>query len=101
MSAIDMMRKEGASYADCRFVEIRDESINVRNKVAEGITLSSNKGIGIRAIVNGAWGFAASNVLTGDEVMRVARRAIDVAKASALTKTEDVVLSEEEPYVDK
>ncbi len=98
---MDLMRREGASYADARFLDMRNESINVRNKVVQGITRSTNKGFGIRAIVNGAWGFSASNILSEDEVARVARRALDVARASALTKKEDVVLSEEKPYVDK
>lgn len=100
-AAIDLMKSQGASYADCRLVETRDESITVRNKVVESLSRSSTRGVGVRAIVDGAWGFAASNILTGDEIMRVARRAMDVARASAITKTEDVVLSEEEPHVDK
>ena len=99
-AAIDLMKREGASYADCRFVETRSEMINVRNKVVQSINRTTDKGFGIRAIVDGAWGFSASNILTEDEVTRVARRAIEVAKASAMTKTEDVVLSEEEAYKD-
>lgn len=99
-AAIDLLKREGASYADCRFVETRSEIINVRNKVVESINRTTDKGFGIRAIVDGAWGFSASNILTEDEVMRVARRAIEVARASALTKTEDIVLSEEEVYKD-
>jgi len=100
-AAIDLMKRTGASYADCRFVATEDESISVRNKVVDSISRSTTKGVGIRAIVDGAWGFAASNILTEDEVNRVALRAIDVAKASALTKMEDVVLSKEEPHKDK
>ncbi len=100
-AAMSLMKGEGASYADCRFVNTNDESITVRNKVVESISRNTTSGIGIRAIVDGSWGFAASNILTKDEILRVARRALDVAKASAMTKMEDVVLSEEQPYVDK
>ena len=99
-AAIELVKHEGASYGDCRFVETRSETINVRNKVVESIARSTDKGFGFRAIVDGAWGFSATNILTEDEVMRVARRAIEVAKASAMTKIEDVALSDEEVYTD-
>jgi TldD protein len=55
----------------------------------------------VRAIADGAWGFAASQVVTADEADRVAALAVEIAKASALTKMKDAVLAPVEPHTDK
>jgi len=67
----------------------------------DGIKSSSSKGFGIRVIADGAWGFSSSFVLTDEEISRVAEEAVDIAKASAKTKIEDVTLSKIEIYQDR
>jgi len=53
----------------------------------------TEEGIGIRVIVNGAWGFAGTSVLDRDKIVEAAKRAVQIAKASSLAKKNDVVLS--------
>ena len=43
-------------------------------------------GFGVRVIHSGVWGFASSPIVTEDEIRRITRMAIEVAKASAIAK---------------
>ncbi len=56
--------------------------------------------IGVRVIVNGAWGFAASARVDGKEAERVANLACDIAKANASAVKRPVTLAPEPPHVD-
>lgn len=84
--------KAGASYADIRIGEILDENLTVKNGVPEETNLLQTKGFGIRAMIKGAWGFAASIDLTRKEVSEVAHKAVAIAKASAKVKKKAVSL---------
>jgi TldD protein len=92
--------KNKVEYADIRHQKTSIEDIKVKNDNVEGLSRSHDQGYGIRVIKNGAWGFAASSVLTLDEMKRVADAAIQIASASALTKKENVRLTPTEIHRD-
>ena len=50
-------------------------------------------GGGVRALVNGTWGFAATRTMTKDGVASAAKRAVAVAKATAIAKGSAVELA--------
>ncbi len=100
-ATIDYLKKKKVDYGDIRHQRRQTESLKVKNRNVEAISRTEDQGFGIRVIVSGAWGFAASSITTEAEMKRVANKAIQIAKASAITKKEDVVLSEEKPLVDK
>ncbi len=62
--ALDTAVKRGAAYADIRFETNRSERIEARNGVVATLSDSISRGYGIRALVNGAWGFAAGSDLS-------------------------------------
>ena len=72
----------------------------MKNGRLETADRADSFGFGVRAIAGGAWGFAASQVVTADEADRVAALAVEIAKASALTKMKDAVLAPVEPHTD-
>ena len=82
MRALDTAKQRGASYADVRIVRLKSESVVVRNKNVEGLTADESLGFGVRVIVDGFWGFAASHKLTLDDAAATAAEAVRVAKAS-------------------
>ena len=43
-------------------------------------------GFGVRVIHSGVWGFASSPIVTEDEIRRITRVAVEVARASAIAK---------------
>ena len=57
-------RALGAGYADTRVVRRLDESISIKTGRVEGVASGESEGFGVRVLVDGAWGFAASHILT-------------------------------------
>src|SRR5437879_13777618 len=72
--AVDAATSAGADYADARFVTEESESLTVKNQEMEGIDRAHTEGVGIRVLVNGFWGFAATARSEEKEVVRTAER---------------------------
>jgi TldD protein len=88
--ALNVAEVKGATYADVRIVRRENQGIVVKNGKVEGLSQDENQGFGVRVILNGAWGFASSSLLSLEEVERVTALAVEIAKASALVKTQEV-----------
>lgn len=97
--ALDLAQVKGASYADIRVVGRESQSIMVKNGNVEGLSWSQNQGFGVRVLVDGAWGFAASSLVTAAEVDRVTALAVGIARASGLVKRQEVRLDAPRPVV--
>ncbi|MBM3269355.1 MAG: TldD/PmbA family protein [Candidatus Sericytochromatia bacterium] len=82
--ALDTCQTLGAHYADIRIVHSESESLTVRNGDVAAVSSEASLGFGIRVLVDGAWGFAASSLLVDREIDRVAEQAVAIAKASRL-----------------
>ena len=93
MLALDAAKSAGADYADVRFVRNRSQNVSTREQRVSGISDSETYGFGIRTLVGGAWGFAASRELTRDEVSRVAKQSVAQARASRSALVRPVVLA--------
>lgn len=88
--ALDVAEKLGATYADVRmYFDDKSESLEIKNDVVESIDRSSDSGVGVRVLKNGAWGFSSfpdtrQNVAScRKEMMRAVHEAINLAEASA------------------
>lgn len=90
--ALNIAQVRGASYADVRIVTRITQRLEVKNGLIEAIEQDESQGFGVRVIVNGAWGFASSARLEGQELDRVVTLAVAIARASAQTKSRDVNL---------
>ncbi|MDF2774133.1 MAG: peptidase modulator of gyrase, partial [Geminicoccaceae bacterium] len=93
MLALDAARSAGAQYADVRISRNRVQSISTRERRVQGLSDNETFGFGVRTLVDGAWGFAASSELTRDEVARIARQAAAQAKANRASLVRPVVLA--------
>ena len=82
-AALDTARRRGAQYADIRLVANREQRLVLRNGVVETMTADESAGLGIRALYNGAWGFAATRDLTTAAADDAAAQAVQIARASA------------------
>jgi TldD protein len=93
--ALDTAKKRGATYGDARIVDDRHRMLATKNgKVAQAASAES-LGIGVRVLVDGAWGFAASDSLDQPAVDRAAAQAVEIARASARVKEHPVQLAPE------
>ncbi len=86
-AALATAKKLGASYADIRINRYRIENVSTRERQVQNVSSGQNFGFGVRVLINGTWGFAASPIVTIDEVKRVTAEAAAIAKAnSAITR---------------
>jgi TldD protein len=89
----------GATYADIRINRYRRESIATRERQVQNVSRSTSYGLGLRVLVNGTWGFAASNLVNAASARAAAEQAVAIAKANALLTTRKVVLANADTVV--
>lgn len=92
LRAMDTARLKGARYADVRLIESRRETAAVKDGRVDSLGNFESAGFGVRVLVGDAWGFASSADITDEEIDRVAARAVEVARASALVPGKPVDL---------
>jgi TldD protein len=91
--ALDAARRAGASYADVRINRNRNQAVGTRERQITGLSDNETMGFGVRVLADGSWGFAASATLTGEEVERIAERAVAQARANARARQRPVELA--------
>src|SRR3954447_13368161 len=80
--AIDAALGAGASYTDARGVARRAQSVGTRNGRVDTLAEGETEGIGVRVLVDGAWGFACDRRLTPEGAKDAALRAAAFAAAA-------------------
>src|ERR1700740_439380 len=93
--ALDTATTRGASYADARIVSQRSRALSTKNGKVGSASDSESLGMSVRVIAEGAWGFAATEDLSRSGVEAAAARAVEIARASAQVKRENVRLAPE------
>jgi TldD protein len=81
--ALNTATARGAAYAEARVVELVLESVSVKNGQLDAVTHRDSLGIGVRALAEGAWGFASTADLSAGAVDAAAADAVRLARASA------------------
>jgi TldD protein len=95
--ALETARLRGAEYADARIVRQRRQNLSAEDRRVAGIRDTDGCGLGIRVLVDGAWGFAGTSDLTNEAVQRAAADAVETARAAALARGRKVSLVPEPP----
>ena len=98
--AIEIAQKRKVDFGDIRVIETRKQNLSVKNGEIGSLNDTASLGFGVRMLVNGAWGFASSDVMTEREVERVTLLAMEIAKASATLMAAKVRLAREDAYQD-
>lgn len=88
-----------ASYASVRVHQIKSRYLSIRDQRVETTFDHRDLGVAVRVVVDGAWGFAATNRLEAESVADAARRAIAMARRSAALPGPPVELAPEVPAV--
>ncbi len=91
--AISRARKLGATYADIRINRYRTESVFTREQQVQNVSRTQSFGCGVRALVNGAWGFAASHLVTPESARRITDQAIEIARANSRYQRKPITLA--------
>ncbi len=93
-SAVDLALQAGATYAEARHEEQRQELQLLKNGVLDAIYSGESRGVGVRVLYRGALGFAATNDMSPVSVREVVDQAIKVARAGA--RKDPIVFGEED-----
>jgi TldD protein len=99
--ALKRIAASGAEYGDIRIQESSTEHIEGEDRRISSIRDIKDIGFGVRVLYHGAWGFAASSILSLEEVPRVADLAVEIAKGSASIALEKVRLVPEPVHCDR
>jgi TldD protein len=99
LNALDAVARRGAGYADARAMETIERDVATKNGKAANVSSSVSRGVGIRVLASGCWGFAATDDLTSDGIEACAQLALDIAHSGAVAKKQDVALAPEDKYV--
>ncbi len=74
--------KLGASYSETRFQDTVGTIVTVENGTLRTYESDRMRGVGVRVLLNGAWGFSSSNEVELPQLRRIVRQAIKIAKSS-------------------
>lgn len=97
--ALAAAKAAGASYADVRVVRRRGERLDVQDDAVAQVAFGEELGLGVRVLAGGAWGFAAAPRVSPAEAAKLARRAVEVARAHASARRRPVELAPEAAHV--
>jgi TldD protein len=98
MAAINTAKGLGASYSDVRIGRYRNSIVFTREQQIVNTADTDSIGAGVRALVDGTWGFGATKVLTKDGVAAAAREAVAIAKANRIARDQPVLLAPVQSY---
>lgn len=98
--ALDLGRQAGASYADLRICRYRWQNVTARDGQQIDLQSGVQTGVGIRLLVDGAWGFAATDLVDEANVRLAVRLAVENAAAIRFLEVPPVVLEPLRAYRD-
>src|SRR5262245_46907740 len=107
--ALREAKKLNARYCDIRIIRYRRQVLTMALNPQRGtgktvevptVTDGGSFGFGVRVIAGGAWGFAALPFVNKDEIARVTREAVGVARANAALQTKPIELAPVKAYRD-
>ncbi len=91
--ALAAARAAKASYCDVRIGRYLNQSVITREHQVGNVTNRESSGVGVRVLVNGAWGFAATHQQTEAAVRGAVEQATAIARANASIQTRPVQLA--------
>ncbi len=100
-AAISTAKSLGATHVDVRIERTRTGLLQLRDAKPETQNDGSLMGLGVRVIVNGAWGFASAPEVSAKRAQELAQIAVAMAKTSKPLATEEVALAPEPVYANK
>ncbi len=93
--AVDKGQELGADYVEARYHRRRSTSLATRNGELLGFESSFEEGVAVRVLVDGALGFAATEILTREGVEAALERAYRQARSHSRLMREKIVFSDE------
>lgn len=99
-AALQRARDLRVEHADFRLERLRSQHLDLRDGVLQGVRDTEEHGLAVRVVLDGTWGFAASDELTPEAAVRTAEQAVRVAQVSASISIERIELAAEPVHAD-
>ena len=97
-AALSRAQELGVEHADVRVERIRTDAFTLRDARMQSSHDDDERGLSVRVVHDGTWGFAASADLSPDTATKLVEQAIEIARASAPVNTERIELAPEPSY---
>jgi TldD protein len=94
-ASLEESARLGATEASVRVEEIRSQYVSLRDGSPETTLDDTELGVGLRVVVEGSVGFAATVDLSSDAAARLARQAVDAARVASLARSRKIELAPE------
>ena len=98
--AVKLIKEAGCEYGDIRLCNYRNQNLTARDRSLKGLSDNTSSGFGVRVLLDGAWGFAASYRKTAEEITRIVNLAVEIAKGSRLSQQNPIKLAPVQAYQD-
>ena len=96
---LEVARSAGASYADVRIGRYRRQAIATRERQVTSVTDGESYGLGVRTLVDGCWGFAATSTMSRTGTRTAALEAVAIAKSAKAVQRRRVELAPVKPVL--
>ncbi len=83
---LQKLMENSPSWAEARFHRRKNQSLQVQKGLVKQAKSSLTSGVGIRALVDGAWGFSSTSDLSSEALDKTLKRAIECAKSLSQMK---------------
>ena len=97
----DEALRRSVEFAEARYVAIRHSGLMLQDGRADRVGAGQRAGMGLRVVVDGAWGFASTESADVGDWLSCVADAVDMAKVSAQRREERVVLAEAPAVIDE
>ncbi|TEU18454.1 MAG: TldD/PmbA family protein [Anaerolineales bacterium] len=96
----DKAKRHGVQFMDVRLFEEDSTTVTVQDMKADKVSQGKSTAVGLRVLVDGAWGFASTDVVDSQSLEQCLQAALEMAKASKVRVAHPGVVAEIQPAVD-
>ncbi len=96
----DKAKRQGVQFMDVRLFEEDSTTVTVQDRKADKVSQGKSSAVGLRVLMDGAWGFASTDVVDSRSLDGCLQAALEMAKASAVRVAHPGVVAEIQPIVD-
>jgi len=87
---LEKLLQKSSYWAEARYHRRKSQTFQVQKGLVKQVKSSTSAGIGIRVLIDGAWGFSSCSDLSPSHLEKALKQAIDCAKSISLIKKSNV-----------
>jgi len=96
----DKAKRRAVQFMDVRLFEEDSTTVMVQDRKADKVSQGKGSAVGLRVLMDGAWGFASTDVVDSPSLDGCLQAALEMAKASTVRVAHPGVVAEIQPIVD-